>query len=144
MTEGTKHHLIVPKPLTVQQKIAASKEPKKDLIDKVREGYQIRIYDAKPLLKEGDILKDWHDVLGREERKVVGCRIGRRILGRLFGAEQCPYCSTYMHYIRQETRKSREGRDGQVYTITQTRESKYLGFICPLCEYEDEERYSYY
>lgn len=118
--------------------------PKKDLIDLVREGHPINIYESKPLLQEGDVLEDWEGEEGNDCRVLVGKLIGIRLFGYLISKYACPYCSTLMHYIRVENRKSRKGRDGKTYiVIVAAKENDYTGRVCPLCEYQNHREASY-
>lgn len=112
-------------------------ETKKDLIDLVREGKQIEIYEANQELKEGDEIRGWRDStrnVGSEERHVVGSlEYDDEILWFRFNPIECPYCGTQMRAKIAEYRKARKGRDG----LTYYREwEEKLGKVCPLCLFE--------
>lgn len=123
-------------------------ERKPDLIDLVRAGHKIEIYEAKPLLKEGDVLKDWQELPSLRGTTKVLCRevVGEQIVSHFLwkrSTYDCEYCGTPMHTVRRETRHIRKGRDGREYIKDAFSESPYVGRICPLCEYRDQEYSTY-
>lgn len=110
----------------------------KDLIDLVREGKKIEIYESVPLLKEGDLIKDWEDsgLADRQERHLVGRPI-KKFFG-LFVDELCGWCDTPIHWVVEETKIAFVGRNGKTYFKYWLENER--GRICPLCG----DKYLYY
>lgn len=105
-------------------------ERKKDLIDLVREGHQIDIYEDTPLLKEGDVLQDWEkSQSNKTKRQLVGEKV-RPVLG-LFGEDLCEWCETPRHFIVEEIKTSFIGRNEKTYYKMYRDEER--GKVCPRC-----------
>lgn len=128
-------------------KLPDNEKPKKDLIDLVREGKTIEIYENVPLLKEGDILSDWKESDYDDDtfyRTLVGKKWVSKILwfSTNHPADRCKFCSTPYHFVRHEKRVDFIGRDNRTYSVFSFDEDKYRGVICPKCGYRTSYTYS--